>query len=218
MTEYPIIMSAEMVRAILEKRKSQTRRVIKPQPVGIRSDWSQDIEPGHVFVDMVGQVWRAYESRGRWKSASGVLSKRLIIFAQPGDLLWVRETWREAGSIQREDGKIPSIGTPDQVYYYADDKAAFCDGPWRSPIHMPRWASRILLRVTEVRVQRVQEISEEDARAEGVEKLTMDDLGGTWRTYRRGFHAAWDSLNAKRGYGWETKCWVWAISFERGAG
>ena len=170
MKEYPIIFSGPMVRAILDGRKTQTRRVIKPQPKGEFCRYGFHMPTQAIWTDLT------------------VVS---CPYGQPGDLLWVRETFAAAGD-------------QSWVEYRAD-----CDSKvirWRPSIHMPRSASRLTLRITDVRVQRVQEISEEDARAEGT-----TGLAGAMT----GFPYLWESINAKRGYGWNTNPWVWAISFER---
>jgi hypothetical protein len=196
MSEHPILFSAPMVRAIIEGRKTQTRRVVKPQP------------------DKHATSWVKSADGGEWKPVEDFPSRVALVvgewvrcpYGRPGDLLWVRETWREAGSIQRADGKIPTSGIPDEVYYYADDKAAVYDGPWRSSIHMPRWASRLTLRITDVRVQRVQEISEADAFDEGIS-------GGDWLGDPVGEYAKlWDSINGKRAP-WASNPFCWALTF-----
>lgn len=125
---------------------------------------------------------------------------------QPGDLLWVKETWayRTAGIgyIYRADGKTPQIDR------------------WKSPIIMPKEAARLLLAVTRVRPERLQDISEADALAEGID-CRMDGTdreygfhNDWWWHYDNAFAHLWDSLNAKRGYGWDTNPWVWVYTFE----
>ncbi len=96
----------------------------------------------------------------------------------------------------------------------AVNKDGSCKSPWKPSIHMPRWASRITLEVTEVRVQRLNEISEEDAKAEGVliNAGRLPELPGEGRC---AFMHLWDSINGKSGFGWDVKPWVWAISFKR---
>jgi len=89
------------------------------------------------------------------------------------------------------------------------------DNRWRSPIHMPRWASRILLEVTDVRVERVQEIGEADAECEGVGWDCCGEGENDPRTPREAFCGLWDSINAKRGYSWKSNPWIWAITFKR---
>lgn len=183
MKERPILFSGEMVRAILEGRKTMTRRVIKPQPAG---EWAA---PG----------------------------KTACPYGQPGDRLWVRETWRKTNWTDE-----PNRGEW-RVFWRATEKEdSRNNGLWRPSIHMPRWASRILLEVVSVRVERVQDISEEDARAEGVEwqnerpcwvnYLDREDWSPTARD---SFRTLWDSINAKRGYGWDANPWVWVVEFKK---
>lgn len=173
--EKPILFSTEMVRAILDGRKTQTRRVVKPS----------------VFEKGTNWFWNPNEN---------------ICLAQyrKGDVLWVRETWAK----------------DDTYYYKADGSCGDRCGKWKPSIHMPKEAARIWLEVTDVRVERLQEITEEAARAEGITRVE----DGKWESeFRLGwfdrpikaFRALWDSLNAKRGYGWETNPWVWVIEFER---
>lgn len=192
MKETGIIFTGESVRAILAGTKTQTRRVIK------------SVQP---------------REDGRWPAGRDPLEDAPF---RPGTLLWVRETWRLTASIpvsaQRQAIK-DGFCLPGWLAWRADDPAGnWC---WRSPIFMPRWASRITLEVTGVRVERVQEISEEDAWAEGV-------LPPTWETdglcfsrdhqhidARPAFACLWDSINAKRGYSWESNPFCWAITFRR---
>jgi hypothetical protein len=196
MKEHPILFSGPMVKAILEGRKSQTRRVMKNHPDGV---WGVDIcggEDGKNSVD-TGKPW--------WK-VGGINGLPKCPYGQPGDRLWVRETW------------APGMNMPQPAIYRADWPGDEKGVRWKPSIHMPRWASRILLEVTDVRVQRVQEISEEDALAEGtrchldIEPKNHHDC--SW-SYKEHFEKLWDSINAKRGYGWDVNPWVWAISFRR---
>ena len=80
---------------------------------------------------------------------------------------------------------------------------------------MPKWAARIWLEITGIKVERVQDMYEQDAEAEGAVKMHLDDLGQTWSTYVRGFQSLWDSINAKRGFGWDKNPWCWVIEFKR---
>jgi hypothetical protein len=181
MSEKPILFSTEMVKAIIEGRKNVTRRVIKPQPL-----WIAD--PGIPFktpdADPRGIIKPPY---------------------QPGDRLWVRETWAD---------NIP--GCPNGITYKADHIDPKGDGPanpikWKPSIHMPKAAARIWLEVTNVRGERLREITEEDAIAEGI----RIGIGGMpYFSCREAFAALWNSLNAKRGYGWDSNPFVWAISFK----
>jgi len=224
MGEHPILFSGPMVRTILAGQKTQTRRVVKPQPsfpcgfekiVSVLDPWHADAfvgTPGEGVVKSSGPRERQWHLED-W---SGNLVARWDVrcpYGVPGDLLWVRETWDfrpwgdrvvrvayaadgdQSGEIRVPDGWNPML------YNYAR---------WRPSIHMPRWASRLTLRVTDVRVERVQEISHADAIAEGCADPTGHNA------HRFHFADVWDTLNAKRGHGWDANPWVWVISFERG--
>jgi len=202
MKEHPILFNSEMVRAILDGRKTQTRRVIKPQP---------EMRPGNDFVD---GVW--YE-----EDKYGDSYPIRCPYGQPGDHLWVRETHLRA--VYSNDGSRPSERF---AFYKADewgDKQwegwriahSKCPPtpPWKPSIYMPRWASRITLEIVSVRVERVQDISKDDAVDEGLEEMTQpEDMGGV--TFygspqcgdrppyleldpRDAFMWLWDSINAK---------------------
>ena len=201
MTCHPIIFQAESVRAILDGRKTQTRRIVKPQPSG-------DMPGTYADRYAHGPTWGVWLSDGRmteprvWRCPYG----------EPGGLLWVREAWSWPGE--------------ETVLYRADEWArkaqeqalADLNSPqwsWRPSIFMPRWASRLTLRITDVRVQRVQEISEADARAEGCHAQEWcTDPASIDRTSARGDYASlWDSINGKRAP-WDFNPWVWALTFE----
>jgi hypothetical protein len=180
-----------MVKAILDGRKSQTRRVIKPQPE----------------VDDIGRIW--FHNRTRTEGVAdtrpGTVSHGLQYcpYGQPGDGLWVRETHAL---------DVPGCEDQGGVSYRADHQDPRGDGPahpmkWRPSIHMPRWASRTTLEVTDVRVERVMDISEGDAVAEGVEFCSMCSA-------RDMFEGLWDSINAARGFGWDVNPWVWCVTFK----
>jgi len=146
-SERPILFSGPMVRAILEGRKSQTRRVIKTH------------SPAYIE---------------RWKGAEGW--DKECSYGQPGDLLWVRETWRRhIVSPPNVDARIPRKRFDLGVRYRADGHLMDDGKKWKSPIHMPRWASRLTLRITGVRVERLQEISGEDCIAEGIQIPVSED-------------------------------------------
>ena len=162
MKERPIIFSGPSVRAILDGRKTQTRRIVKA-PKGMSAEFAG--------VDFA------------------------CPYGCPGDRLWVRETH----SFYDRECRKP---------YYQADIDDWEPGGWRSPIFMPRWASRITLEITDVRVQRVQEITEAEAKAEGVHCAVNG-------SNRLAFATLWDSVNAKRGFSWADNLWVWAITFWR---
>lgn len=191
MKERPIIFTGLMVQAILAGRKTQTRRACK-ELIG---------QPEcNVRFDPPSQQWQRYGAGGVWLALP-------CPYGIPGDLLWVRETWA-----QWTDGECAEC-----CVYKADGKPANENfGPWRSPIHMPRWASRLTLEVTDVRVERVQEISTADAIAEGM----LDDGGGEYAidgmsVAQVRFMDLWDSLNVKRGFGWDVNPWVWVVTFRK---
>lgn len=187
-----------MVRAILDGRKTQTRPVIKPQPL---DSWMSSSK----------YSWSEYYQRNRW----GKLEKYLWIShptenkeivcpcGAPGDRLWVRETWYCAGEHECD-------GYPVR-YREEAELVAEVSTSWRPPIFMPRWASRITLEIKSVRVERLREISEADAAAEGVDPFMGQDA----LAYRAAFQIGWNELNAKRGYSWESNPWVWVIAFSK---
>lgn len=196
MSERPIIFSTEMVRAILEGRKTQTRRVIKvPWYYGKRV---QPFDPYYVEED--GKLL--------YQDAYGDFHpiEEICPYGQPGDILWVRETWCEAGVF-------------GCAYKATDTLPVSAKNGWRPSIHMPRQAARLFLFVKNVRAERLQDITEEDARAEGAIKAYPTTEGyyleDPQATYKGGFSALWDSIYAKRGYGWEANPWVWVVEFER---
>ena len=154
MTERPILFSAEMVRAILEGSKTQTRRVIKPVPTFNGGGACHDADA--LQQDYVEPHW---------------VFPEICKYGAPGDLLWVRETW----------GQYPIELNPEpcDAWYKATSNGPPPPFKWRPSIHMPRWASRITLRITDVRVERLQDISEDDARAEGVGYKNPGYLPGT---------------------------------------
>ena len=137
-------------------------------------------------------------------------------YGEPGDRLWARETWaHDADSLEMLRALVDDImPTRDYGPYYRATGAYEGSGlRWRPSIHMPRWASRITLEVTDVRVERLQSISEEDALAEGVDPLEWSG-GPANADARAAFRELWESINGKRAP-WATNPWVWAISFRR---
>lgn len=205
--ERPIIFNAEMVKAILEGCKTQTRRVMKPQPPVTHRPWNNHGDDDLVF-------FTDHPTQGE---KGNVLHWRCP-YGAPGDRLWVRETWCVAAryGYDAPNDSRPGIGddysVPEPVWYRATDNVDTEEYGWSSPIYMPRWASRITLEVTDVRVERLFDISEEDARAECVSIERTRTL-----THRGAFAITWDEINKKRGYGWEGggNWWVWAITFRR---
>jgi hypothetical protein len=242
MTDRPILFSAEMVRAILDGRKTQTRRAIKPVPTFHGGGACHDADA--LQQDYVEPYW---------------VFPKTCKYGKEGDTLWVRETW---GAVWPADEPVPLRQC--EIEYRADLPPGCTDRPgqwpadegngpevpkWRPSIHMPRWASRITLRITDIRVERLQDISEDDARAEGSEARPFPgpwwqgyrDLGDgqlfhqqaigetapdwmiepkkmpqtPWldRSARDGFRSIWMGLHGPDA--WDPNPWVWVISFER---
>jgi len=239
--ERPILFKGDMVRAILEGRKTQTRRVVKPQPHD-----TYEIECGiyhptvidrHGEEDAGSPIFGAYSLDGEWGCK--------CLYGQPGDRLWVRETW---GVGTRPH---PVEGWVDGVEYRADEPYCDCieDMPlhrvsdeidlskydklgWKPSIHMPRWACRIELEIVSVRVERLNDISEEDARAEGIadggctncgepeKSHPVTKTGQPWypcevahTDFGDAFAGLWQSINGADS--WSANPWVWVVEFKR---
>lgn len=208
MGDKPILFQREMVRGILGGRKTQTRRLLKPQPVLENGAW----------------YWRSpqYDNGGganyfHTKDVSGIMGAWLKAMPhQVGDRLWVREGWRSRMEFDRTAPR--DINLRDGVWYLADGDRD--SGRKRPSIHMPRAFSRITLIVTDVRIQRLQNICEEDARAEGVLEYNWGGISA-WAAKRDGlrhgnaisaYHELWDAIN---GHGaWDENPWVTATTFE----
>lgn len=233
MKERGMIFNVEMVRALLDGRKTQTRRIIKDCTVG-RDPISKFIKIGKKFI-------------GCYPEDVPELIRECCPYGVPGDRIWVRETWGVVSHELDEDGRIQPW-TPDRpataihempfgngyysghAIYAADgdftwgDDDGYEDGRscWKPSIHMPRAASRILLEITDVRVERLNAISEEDATAEGVPPAgsLLPDYPGTFLTPKGDFATAkvafqrlWESIYGEES--WNANPWVWVISFER---
>ena len=198
MKERPVIFNGEMVRAILDGRKTQTRRVMKPQPEPCYrgGHWW----PSNAFKTMLHIEEQMQNGQGGWKGLAGDACP----FGQVGDRLWVRETWTPE-SIDAEEGGY----SPD---YRATANGQPLDGRWTPSIHMPRWASRITLEITAVRVERLNDISEEDARAEGVAP-SQHIITPLEALYRVGFLNLWQSIYGEES--WSANPWVWVIEFKQ---
>ena len=180
MTERPILFSGPMVVAILEGRKTQTRRVIDPQPDCAESS--------------VGCIGRSLPSVLAMRGGFFFIRCR---YGKPGDHLWVRETWH------------PQKSHKGPVSYRATWKDENPDEGWKPSIFMPRWASRITLEIVSVRVQRLHDITESDARAEGVEGLCHPTF-----SLRESYIVLWDMIN-KQKHPWKSNPFVWKIEFRR---
>lgn len=207
--ERGVLFNGEMVRAVLEGRKTQTRRIVK--------DLSYVDDEGNTIQRPTPDQW--YPE-----------ALQYCPYGYIGDRLWVRETWCQA-----VDPDTSRPYDPPRAHYRSDGNEVYLDdgdgftayredgtecSPWKASIHMPRWASRILLEVTAVGVERVQDISERDAVAEGIGRS-----GVGWKNYGvdpqvmfcnpvNSFISLWDSINAAKGYGWDANPWVWVVEFK----
>jgi len=205
-----------MVRAILEARKTQTRRVIRVKGF----EWIHEAKFVHVEnpKEGVSEVW--------WDVIRGVptcvdqyYDYMKCPYGKPGDLLYVRETW----SPKRHN--FPT-GFPYEYKATAEKDGNPIDEPWKPSIHMPKEAARIWIRVKGVRVERVQDISESDAVMEGCRDSDLvtykadpvpvisAELTQAAGTVKESFRHLCDSINQKRGFGWEENPWVWVVEFE----
>jgi len=210
--EYPILFTGPMVQAILEGRKTQTRRVIRPQPTG---------QPHHACcLNTVRGSTQKYDDGKKIFSCP---------YGEPGGRLWLRETWNAwMTGVDECDpylwtalkGHNRSIYEHGEIAYRATDSTLDPDTEspfWAPSIYMPRWASRILLEVVSVRVERVQAITRVDAKAEGFHPGAngLESWAGQlYGNSQLAFQACWDSINAKRGHGWDENPWVWVIEFK----
>lgn len=212
MKDRPILFSAPMVRAILAGTKTQTRRVVKPQPSGFVGGPGVTLTNG--LPDPLLPLDETVEPYGR---------EIRCPYGQPGDRLWVRETWAygiHALSSRNAEREGPWVYSADA----AAEQGRLGDC-WRPSIHMRREASRITLEVTVVRVERLQEISEADAVAEGIEPFTDFLPSGHWRRYDAAalagytssptdaYASLWESINGPGS--WDANPWVWAVEFKR---
>lgn len=225
MTERPILFSGAMVRAILAGTKTQTRRqMYVARKATARSCFDKRYPPSYGNGEWPniapGMAW----TMSNWQRCS------------PGDRLWVRETWQYAGftedgypfvrydadNTRRLHDRSPGeewserwvdiwAGLSEPSNFDIDGTAS--DHRWRPSIHMPRWASRITLEITGVRVERLQDISEADARAEGVEPIATHNRPGAIATCYGAYGLLWDEINGAGA--WDANPWVWAIDFRK---
>lgn len=224
MKERPILFSGDMVRAILEGRKTQTRRAVK------------NLDPQNLVETMSDAQWRKVNR----ELPPDFTASYLCAYGQPGDRLWVREKHRLWFPMLNNGNPVDDYW---HVRYAADNteiktRAGYdcdCDSPaelgidiepakWRPSIHMPRWASRITLEITGVRVERLCQISEDDARAEGVQDGGCVNCGNSsfpnpcgcrdpHPSYVDAFDRLWMDINDESS--WHRSPWVWVIEFKR---
>ncbi|KKN72350.1 hypothetical protein LCGC14_0411770 [marine sediment metagenome] len=218
MKEHPIIFSTAAIKAILEGQKTQTRQVIKPQP------------------DIVAD-WLCWKGSLRCLEVNKELFAQLCPYGRVGDRLWVKESWRVIDVTTPVDNRIVTIQyRDDSTFRLTNTELAYnqqgiwvkvgyratYSRKWQSPQFMPRSVSRIDLEITEIRAERVQEITGEDACREGIvlpfrvygdgDSEYYESIANAYISH---FCALWDSLNAKHGYGSEANPWVWPITFKK---
>jgi hypothetical protein len=208
--ERPILFSGAMVRAILEGRKTQTRRVVIGQPIK-----KEKYEPHDPFVHADGLTWSWH--CGAVTYVDNDVQSR---FGKTGDRLWVRETFWDHG-----DYAFGPATHQERYEYRATPWLRDCEdedaGGWKPSIHMPRAASRLSLELTDVRVERLQTINTNDALAEGIDeyghelRTEMERDHQRNRTAIENYALLWDSLNAKRGFAWNLNPWVWVLEFKK---
>lgn len=214
-----------MVRAILEGRKTQTRRVVKLPHNNQLGAW-EPTTAGGGSVKYAGGT-PAPELAAIWHTRTG--DCYVCPHGDVGDRLWVRET-HEVRRIGTEtfEGARPTRRYAG-IAYQADDGRTEVDidldtfqaldakesRGWTPSINMPRWASRITLEITGVRVERLQEISQDDAEAEGIDFLRSVPDADETLDARGLFHCLWDGINAERGHGWDANPWVWVVEFRK---
>ncbi|HEH6433212.1 TPA: hypothetical protein SHT56_002150 [Pseudomonas aeruginosa] len=227
MKERPILFTGPMVRALLEGRKTATRRIAKPVK---HPDLGNIYAPGALVLEREPQH----------------VIDRACPYGQPGDRLWVRETWTDVNlfgapalayradedirDLMEEPGFLDDRGAFNyddprvKPYPFACWSADLDQARWRPSIHMPRWASRILLEITAVRVERLQDISDDQAEAEGVERpeniTNVDVWDGAERELfnamnqpRARFRRLWSDINGSES--WDSNPWVWVVEFKR---
>ena len=197
----PILMNTEMVRAILDRRKTCTRRVVKPQPINSR-------EYGLQWKGIYGEL-KLPSSIESYAYSFGSYAPYL-----PGDILYVRETWHRYAKLIGKGGGCHL----EERYGYKASIANSEDAaePWKPSIHMPKEAARIWLKVTEVRVERLKDITADGIRNEGLSSMAVH--AGDMEIALKEWENLWNSTIKKSDidrYGWNANPWVWVIEFER---
>ena len=234
--ERPILFSGRMISAILANRKTQTRRMVNPQPPAVETvrtmagDGYSWLPPGRDdnFWRVAGPVWAVREC---WRKPNGYppnvndCVRLRCPYGKPGDRLWVRESFvtgwpvNDFGDLQQFDedgGELPRqvwyrADSPDLRWLSDDGEDLTANPPWKPSIHMPRRLSRITLEILEIRIQPLHAISNLDALAEGFDPTFK------LQSYVADFRDLWDQINGRR-CPWNSNPWVWALTFKRVAG
>ena len=235
MKERPIHFNSPMVRGVLSGQKTVTRRVMKNQPC----------RPPKLVENGGANFWA---NPLYIQGASMGSQMHVCPYGQPGDRLWVRETWADVnlqgapGLAYRADGDVHDLmedksflddrgafnyddarTKPYQFSCWSEDLIAGTEGQWRPSIHMPRWASRILLEITDVWVERLQDISDKEIEAEGIDLDALADgqdrydmcHAGSGADGRPTLRTAWRNLWESTGGDWDANPWVWVVEFKR---
>jgi len=202
----PILFKPDMVRAILDGRKTETRRIVKAPVLTYErlsgEAWDMDVKDGVLTASTTSY------RRGVPPMAAGGFDLACP-YGVPGDVLWVREAF---SGWHGNEGAPPSEwdAHPDLIWYWADGNVASFDATRPKPsIHMPKWASRLTLEITDVRVERLQDISEEDAECEGVVPATPPEQTGA--RHKPAFRYLWEGINGEKS--WAANPWVWVVEF-----
>lgn len=217
MAERPILFSSEMVRAILDGRKTQTRRIVKPQPPEGATEvfyWDEPTLSGKVKA----------EAGCYFYTSGGLNFNGVCPYGSVGDLLWVRETWgmTDGKWLLSHPNKWGGCPKGNRLVYKADGKQYPLHNDhiggnykyhWCSARFMPKWAARLWLEITNIRVERIQDIKLDDILAEGIS--LKGHPSPMFDNFLFAFRDLWDSLNAKRGYSWTANPFVWVIEFKR---
>lgn len=209
----PILFNTEMVKAILDGRKTCTRRVVKPQPKAMIAYACMGYKHG-TWAYPGPEAWKNWGESYRMPEGfpEDEMKRRWNPPCHTGDILYVRETWNHVKLASESEWHYEYRASCENPAYFGNGFFA----EWRPSIHMPREAARLFLRVTDVRVERLQNMTAEDSLREGV-KLHLNDILKGESTLKP-FAQVWDStikptdLNR---YGWDANPWVWAIEFER---
>jgi hypothetical protein len=213
MRERPILLNAEMVRAVLDGRKTQTRRIIQSPAKSMQANGQKVIdyrEPGDKWYG--DHVFSMRNQSGTWCDYTKEQFLAKCPFGAVGDRLWVRETFRvhsratDVSTLVYKASERQSWTEQTHRVPIAKCNKLVSPEKWTPSIHMPRWASRIKLEITGVRVERLQDISETDARAEGI-------TGSLVRDVTAAYSALWQSINGEES--WQANPWVWVIEFKR---
>lgn len=212
----PILFSTAMVQAILEGRKTQTRRTVKPQPDSKATLFSYQPD------QWPKKPWIA---KFKFKEIEGapyyeVTNDYKCPYGEPGDILYVRETWKPENMKSHDEylvgvrykaddswKQIPIFGPVYNAFHAGKGKS------WQPSLFMPKEAARLFLRITDIRVERLQDISEEDCLKEGIESVKVSEAAYHSGTYGEWFRELWQSINGPES--WEANPWVWVVSFER---